>query len=136
MGSIQKSVATLRIFGDCLIPADMSRRLGCSATAFQKKGDVILGKRTGTKRLARTGMWSLHSTDHEPENLDMQIVELLSKVTSDMDLWGDLAQTCRVDLFCGLFMGSGNDGLTVSPDSLAALGQRRIVLALDIYGLA
>ena len=79
-------------------------------------------------------MWSLHSTDHEPENLDRQIVELLGKVTSEMDAWRDLVQMYRVDLFCGLFMGSENDGLTVSPSSLAALGQRGIQLALDIYG--
>ena len=40
-------------------------------------------------------MWSLHSTDHEPENLDRQIVELLSKVTSEMDVWRDLVQMYR-----------------------------------------
>lgn len=78
-------------------------------------------------------MWSLHSTDHEPENLDMQIRELLGKVTTDVAIWQALAHTYRVDLFCGLFMGSGNDGLSVSPNSLLALGQRGIELALDIY---
>jgi hypothetical protein len=102
LGSIQRSVATLRVYGDDLIPDDISRRLGCSPTSSQQKGDVILGKRTGAKRVARTGMWSLHSTDHEPENLDRQIVELLGKVTSEMDVWRDLVQMYRVDLFCGL----------------------------------
>ena len=80
-------------------------------------------------------MWSLHSTDHEPENLDRQIVELLGNLTSEMDVWQDLAHMYRVDLYCGLLVGSENDGLTVSPSSLAALGQRGIQLALDIYGL-
>lgn len=84
MGSIQKSVATLRIIGDDLIPEEISKRLGCAPTQSRRKGDVIVGKRTTMKGAARTGMWSLHSTDHEPENLDMQIRELLGKVTTDV----------------------------------------------------
>ena len=134
MGSIQKSVATLRIVGDDLIPEEISRRLGCTPTVSQKKGDVIVGKRSGAKRTARTGMWSLHATDHEPEDLEAQIGELLSKVTSELAVWRDVVHKYREDLFCGLFTGSGNDGLSLSPDSLLVLGQRGIELALDIRG--
>ena len=102
MGAVRKSVATLRIVGDDLVPEEISRRL------------VV--------------------PTHEPGNLDMQIRELLDKVTSDLEVWRDLVHTYRVDLFCGLFMESGNDGVTLSPTSLAALGQRGIELQLDIYG--
>jgi hypothetical protein len=133
MGSVQKSVATLRIIGHDLIPAEISRMLGCAPTASQTKGDVIVGKTTGTERVARIGMWRLHSADQEPENLDGQIHEILSRVSSDMDVWRDLVNRFRVDLFCGIFMGGRNDGVTLSPGSLAALGQRGIELGLDIY---
>jgi hypothetical protein len=45
-----------------------------------------------------------------------------------------IASKYRVDPFCGLFMDGGNEGLTISPASLVALGQRGIELALDVYG--
>ena len=105
MGSLQKSVATLRMVGDDLIPDEISRRLGCAPAASQRKGDVLVGKRTGARRVARAGMWTLHSVDQEPANLEMQIVDLLSRVTGDLAVWRDLVNTYRADVFCGLFMG-------------------------------
>jgi hypothetical protein len=35
-----------------------------------------------------------------------------------------------VDLFCALFMNSGDEGLTIDPSTLTALGSRGIPLAL------
>jgi hypothetical protein len=136
MGRIQKSVATLRISGDDLAPGEVSVLLACAPTRSQTKGETIVGRRTGKQRMARSGMWSLECADHEPENLDKQIEELLGKLTGDFETWQALCRRYRVDLFCGLFMGGGNEGLTISPNSLAALGQRGIELALDIYGPA
>jgi hypothetical protein len=134
MGPVQKSVATLRISGDDLVPTEISSLLGCAPTASAKKGDVIVGKKTGRERVARTGVWSLHTADQEPENLDEQIEDLLSRLTTDLAIWRNLVETYRVDLFCGLFMSSGNEGIQISPGSLIALGQRGIKLGLDIYG--
>ena len=133
MAQIHKSVATLRISGDDLVPADVSRLLNCTPTTAQKKGDTIVGK-SGLQRIARTGMWSLHSEDQQPENLDGQIDEILGKLTGNMEIWQTLVRRFRVDLFCGLFMFGGNEGLSVSPTSLLSLGQRGIKLGLDIYG--
>jgi hypothetical protein len=130
---MQKSVATLRISGDDLIPDEISSRLGCAPSKARQKAELIVGKKTGTTTVARTGMWSLYSTEREPEDLEIQIEELLANVTSDIAVWRDLVHRYRVDLFCGLFMGSKNDGLTLSPKVLVALGQRGIMLALDIY---
>ena len=134
MGSVRKSVATLRIFGDDLVPEQVSSQLGCLPTASRQKDDTIVGGRTGAQSISPTGKWSLRSADQQPESLDAQIVEILSKVTNDMDVWGNLVSRYRVDLFCGLFMAGENDGLTLSSSSLTALGQRGIDLSLDIYG--
>ena len=131
MGPVQKSVATLRISGDDVIPAELTKLLGHAPSAAQEKGELI--RRTGAERIARIGMWRLISAEREPEELDEQIGELLNKLTDDMEVWRDLAGKYRIDLFCGLFMGSGNEGLSVSLSSLLALGQRGIELALDIY---
>lgn len=79
-------------------------------------------------------MWRLSATDCEPENLNEQVSELLGRVTSDPLVWKELTTRFRVDLFCGWFMGSGNEGVEISPSTMLALAQRGIQLSLDIYG--
>lgn len=83
-------------------------------------------------RITRTGSWQLDAERREPEDLDAQIFEILDQLTGDLTVWQSLAGF-RPDLFFGLFMGSGNDGVSLSPRALLALGQRGIVLGLDIY---
>jgi hypothetical protein len=134
MAKMHNSVATLRIMGEDLVPVDISSLLNCAPTTSQKKGDAMIGKKTGIERIARTGMWSLYSVDQEPENLDGQIDEILTKLTPDLETWQTIARTYRVDLFCGLFMRGENEGLAISPASLLALGQRGITLGFDVYG--
>jgi hypothetical protein len=82
---MQRSKATLRIAGDDLVPAEVSSLLGCAPTTAQRKGEVLIGKNTGVARIARTGMWRLQSADHEPENLDGQVEEILTKLTADFE---------------------------------------------------
>ena len=65
--------------------------------------------------------------------MDGQIEELLSQATPDLKIWQDLAKRYHIDLFCGLFLGCSNEGMTLSPQSLLALGERGIDLDLDIY---
>jgi hypothetical protein len=39
-----------------------------------------------------------------------------------------------MDLFCGLFLRTYNEGLTISPSTLRDLGEREIKIDLDIFG--
>jgi hypothetical protein len=134
MAQLQRSAATLRISGDDLQPAEITRLLGCDPSAAQTKGEQVVGRNTGSARIASTGMWRLAASKREPGDLDGQIAELLSKLTDDLNVWGSIARTYKLDLFCGLFMGGGNEGLSISPESTAALGLRHVELGLDIYG--
>ncbi|MET0332528.1 MAG: DUF4279 domain-containing protein [Dyella sp.] len=132
MGPFRYSQAALRIFSDSLVPEDVSRLLGCEPTISERKGEQIVGQTTGTVRVARTGLWSLQAARTEPD-LSEQIDELLGKLTSDMRAWAKIRETCRIDLFVGLFMDSGNNGLSVSSAHLLALGERGIELDFDVY---
>jgi hypothetical protein len=133
MSDIEKSVVTLRISGDTLIPAEITQLLGVAPTAGETEGDEIIGAKTGRRRIAKTGMWRLSAKSREPEDMDGQIEELLGHLTPDLNVWRNIAAQWGVDLFCGLFMGESNDGLILSPRSLTALGERHIELQLDIY---
>jgi hypothetical protein len=133
MAHVQKSVVTLRIGSDDLIPDEITRLLGATPTQTQVKGEKIVGRKTGHVRIAKMGVWRLHATDREPEDMDGQIQEILSQTTSDLAVWRSIAEKHEIDLFCGLFLSGSNEGMTVSAKSLAALGERGIEIGLDIY---
>lgn len=132
MPVLHHSLVTLRFFGDDLNPDEITALLGASPTAAHHKGQQFTGSRPGAVRIARTGSWRLNAARREPEDLEAQIFEILDQLTSDLAAWQSLAPF-RPDLFCGLFMASGNDGVSLSPRAMLALGQRGIELGLDIY---
>ncbi len=78
-------------------------------------------------------MWRLHAVAREPGDLDGQIAELFSKTTADLEIWKSIATKYKVDLFCGIFLRGSNEGLSITSQSLTALGLRQIELGLDIY---
>lgn len=110
MGAIDHSVATLRFFGDDLVPDEITLSLGAKPTASCRKGQELLGRRTGTVRIAKTGSWRLSADPRQPGDLDAQIMEILGRLTQDLSIWESLSRF-QPDLFCGQFMGSSNDGL-------------------------
>ena len=134
MAQLDNSAASLRIGGDDLDPAEITRLLGCEPSLAHTKGQELVGSATGRVRIARIGTWMLDATDQSPEDLDGQIAEVLGKLTGDLEVWRSIAAKYEMDFYCGLFMQKSNEGLTISPQSLAALGLRQIELGLDIYG--
>jgi hypothetical protein len=78
-------------------------------------------------------MWLLEAPRREPEDLNAQVAEILSRLSQDIEVWKALTQEFELDLYCGLFMGSTNDGLCLSASTLAALGERGIELAIEVY---
>ncbi|WP_350259663.1 DUF4279 domain-containing protein [Stenotrophomonas riyadhensis] len=132
MTAFDHSLVILRFFGDDLLPDEISALLGATPTASHQKGQELRGSRPGNVRVARTGSWQLDAERREPEDLDAQIFEILDQLTGDLAVWQSLARF-RPDLFCGLFMGSSNDGVSLSPRALLALGRRGIEFGLDIY---
>ena len=133
MAQLCKSVVTLRIAGEDLVPDEITRLLGASPTHGEAKGQEIVSQKTGKVRIAKFGMWRLCSTDREPEDVDGQIAEILGQMTDDLTVWRSITGRYDLDLFCGLFMRESNEGLTISSQSLAALGARGIKIDLDIY---
>ena len=79
------------------------------------------------------GSWQLSAERAEPEDLNGQIKWLMAQMTDDPRAWQALISTYDVDMFCGAFMQSENDGLSISAESMLALGTRGIELDLDIY---
>jgi len=133
MGVIDRSVATIRFFGDDLVPDEISELLGAAPTSSCRKGQGIVGGKTESVRIAKTGSWRLSAAPREPEDLESQVFEILDQLSQEPGVWAAISSRYEPDLFCGLFMGDTNDGLPLSAKALLALGQRGIRLKLDIY---
>lgn len=133
MGIAHHSRCTLRLYGDALDPDAVTAALGCAPSRGWRKGDRRVGPKSGRVVIERTGGWLLYAEDREPEDLPAQIREVLDRLNDDPAVWADLRTRCRIDMFCGVFMASGNDGLEFEPDVLLALAMRGIKLSLDIY---
>lgn len=133
MAGLARSVATLRIVGDTLVPAEVSALLGCEPTRSHALGDVLSSRRIPA-RTADFGLWSLEAAEAAPADLDAQIAWILGRLPDDLRPWQRLGEQFHVSLFCGWFMHRWNEGVTITPASLRALGDRGIHLDIDLYG--
>lgn len=80
-------------------------------------------------------MWHLAADETAPADLDAQVAAILSRLTTDEPAWTELhARYDAVELFCGWFMEYGNEGVSIEPETLSALGTRGIRLDIDLYG--
>lgn len=135
MPRLDRSVAALRFFGDDLDPEEITRLLGATPSLGARKGGVRLTP-GGREKAARTGTWVLEAKDRSPADLDGQIEELLSPLTTDMSVWSDLRRRYSADIFLGLFLAQSNEGIALSPETMGAVGSRGLVLNADIYAPA
>ena len=133
MGILHKSAALIGFYGDELDPAEITDSLGAEPTIGVPKGGLWLTA-MGVEKVARTGSWRLKSDDSEPADLDGQINGLLNTLSNDLPVWQAFAAKYRGRVFCGLFLASFNEGLTLEPATLVRVGERGLVLDLDIYG--
>jgi hypothetical protein len=131
-GPIDRACVTLRLFGDALVPEEVTRLLSTEPTKARRKGDVIPDKRY--HRVAATGTWQLEGGLPEGTELEEQIAALLSAVTADLQAWQQLGREFDVDIFCGVFLDDSNRGFVLSPRVMQMLSERGIELGFDIYG--
>lgn len=78
-------------------------------------------------------MWWLEAEVTEPADLDAQVAAILARLTTDESVWAELRAKYDVDMFCGWFMKYGNEGVSITPETMAALGARGILLDIDLY---
>ena len=83
--------------------------------------------------MALHGLWRLSSEYSKGDQLDYQIAGILKMLTSDLEVWADLVQRFKADMFCGVWLNEVNQSLALTPLTLKLLGERRIELELDVY---
>lgn len=135
MGELSESAASLRLFGDDLIPDEITVLLGCEPTGSDIKDEPrkLSSHLKGQVLLSRTGSWRLSFQRRRPADLDGQIDEIFQILTSDLAVWRELSEKYRVDMFCGLWLESFNEGISLSVETLKLLSDRHVYIDFDIY---
>ena len=132
MSGISETSVSLRFFGNGLDPEELTNKLGHEPTIGVKMGGTWHTK-MGVAKIARTGSWRLQTPRLSPGDLGKQIRLLLDQLTGDLAIWNDFTRRFRADVFTGLFLADQNEGISVSPHTLLAMGSRGLKLDLDIY---
>jgi hypothetical protein len=131
MAKLARALATLRIIGDELVPDEITAALGCEPTRSHARGETLTCR--GVTTTARSGMWSLAAEETTPADVDSQVSSILGRLTSDETTWSRLSTSYCIDLFCGWFVERLNEGVTLKPETMLALGRRGILLDVDLY---
>jgi hypothetical protein len=132
MSALEITEAAVRVWGADFDPNDVSTLLGMQPSRSHHKSDIISG--TAAKvRIAKMGEWRLQAPSRFDGNLDAQIVALLSQLPDDLAIWREVSERYSADIFCGLFMQTFNDGLSLEASTFKMLADRKLKLKLDIY---
>ena len=133
MPGISRAVARLRIVGEDLEPGEISALLGSEPTHSETRGQELPSRSGKAPGISRNGQWSIRASATEPEDFNLQVQQLLAGLSPDLEVWRQLGKRYKIDIFCGWFMSESNEGVDITAETLASLGQRGIALALDIY---
>ncbi|RYC33885.1 DUF4279 domain-containing protein [Lichenibacterium minor] len=134
MGELFESVATLRFFGDELIPDRLSEMLGGHPTLSSRKGDPVRLAENGSEVRAPTGSWRLKTARLRPGDLDRHVIELFRHLTDDLEVWRMLSYQFKADVFFGIQLATYNEGVSLSLESLQAGSSRGLTFDFDLYG--
>jgi hypothetical protein len=133
-GPVSRLSIALRIQGDDLDPSEITSLLRVQPKFAARKGDQV---RRGSRAVVqRIGIWTFGlSEQSSPEwELDDVIGALLARLPAEKEIWESLSTRFKLDVFCGLFLGSDNQGADLRPETIRALAERNLALGLDIYG--
>jgi hypothetical protein len=132
MSAISRSTISIRFFGKNLVPEQLTTMLGCYPTRSGKTGEDIVNK-SGTSRKIRKGFWHLEYGESDAVDLEEKVNQLLEKLTGDLEVWQEITQKYKADVFCGLFIDKFNEGFAFSPNIMRKLADRNLEIDIDIY---
>ena len=126
---IERSEASLLIYGEELEPEAITKLLGVQPSSTHCKGDQLHHSGPPLER----GVW-IHDVEGfaptEPETL---MIELLSKLPEDQELWRQLTEEFDVRLCFVLWLGHWNSAFTISPELVSRIARLNVEITIDIY---
>jgi hypothetical protein len=125
-------IVTLRIFGDSLVPGEVTALMGIEPTRAHAKGDRHIGKDGKEYAKRRIGMWQLRAAESS-DSFESRVFGLLARLPAPGGVWEAINRRYESDLSVGYFMQPRNEEFLLTAKAVNALALRGIALLLDIY---
>lgn len=123
MGELHDVKLSFRIISSIHTVEDITRVVGVEPT-----GHRIVRQGSTSKTV-----WYLEEIGDEEWTIDTRIRSLVARVTAGRDMWPEEMGDWHKEVFCGLFLETWSEGLSLSSATLQLLAQNIIDLSLDIY---
>ncbi len=121
-------VLALCIYGESLVPSEVSAKLQCTPTHSHVKGEV--GKPEG--RPFPKGAWLLEIRRAEPIDLEAMFEELFAQLPQGEAVWSSLAEQFELRIHLAVHTERGC-GFHLSPKTMQLVAARHTEVFLDIY---
>ena len=127
-GAVDKTSITLAIYGDDLIPEEISQLLGCEAE-YIRCGERRSPRASPYKRSA----WLLNHKGDSPITAEEIIREILSKISADSGIWKELSSRYDVQVRIAIHMENWNKGFDLSAETVQQIADLGAKMVFDIY---
>jgi Domain of unknown function (DUF4279) len=130
-GPVEKTSVSLCLYGEDLNPDEISGVLSCQPTRAHRRGDL----KHHNLRFApyRTGMWSLNLKGFAPITAAELIQGLLSRVSTDAQVWQELSAAYEVQLRIAPHMETWNTEFYLHPQTIQRISELGAIVVFDIY---
>ena len=135
MDGLARAMVSVSISDDTLVPAEVTTLLGRSPQLGVSKGETFLTS-NGNQRIASTGMWRFGSEWESPPDVNRQIREVFSALTSDMAVWAKITGRYFCYLGVGGYFDGWTGGITLDPGTSRLLAERNLAIDFDLYAPA
>lgn len=126
---IERTNVSLLIYGEELKPDGITKLLGIKPSRSHCKGDQITRNDPPLDR----GVWILSVEGFTPTEPETLMVELLSKLPADTELWRQLTEEFDVSLSFVLWVDHWNSAFNISPRLVSRMARLNVKVVVDIY---
>jgi hypothetical protein len=128
-----ETFASLRLYGDALVPTEITRLFHIEPSDCANMG-LESTSPSGKSRNAPTGRWILQTKGNvQSTNLESHIEWILDRLEAAGIRIDILPGVKRADIFCYWRSATGHGGPQFSPEILERLAKSDLTLGLDIY---
>jgi hypothetical protein len=119
----------LAIYGEELVPDEITELLGCQPTDSNLRGDKKGPSSPGFSK----GAWFLQVRGEPPNTPEILTRKILTMVPSNREIWNQLKKRFDVQLRYGIHMSGWNKGFGLPHDLIASMAVLGVDVEFDLY---
>ena len=129
MAPPDESSFTLAVYGEDLVPSEVTNLLGLQPTRSFERGY----RRNPTSRPMPHGAWFFEERGQPPRDPDDLARSVLIRFSAAPETWSRVRELYKVQLRVALQMASWNRGFAFSPTTLQLIAATGAELGFDLY---